>query len=727
MTTLNLHGQENIVAPGFYMPNRLSLQACKTLHYLLQGRLCYLMDSAFPAATEIMDYILAKKIEVEYFDFRHTASQTVKEQIQARLNSGKSVVFVPGRVAKIRGALADVPSVFLQHLGNLHLGIVPLYLNYYGSGMDNLLRDVEEPGCHEEFYVLPQIQPGSYAGERLLSAWMVKGSEVFSAQPWLNSSLTTLLVRALSKHGSQEIIDGMSGKSLPFYKILGVAMTVAKRLRKRGEQRVGVILPPGHGGTIALISCLLAGISPVMINYASSRAAFESTVRQAGLKTFITARQFVEKLPTFSWPPMEQMILVEDLLKSLPKLSLLGNVLLARLAPASLICKLFHTDAHSGEDEALMLFTAGSTGEPKGVAFSHRMIVSNVTQSCCRLDLDRERVLGSLPLFHSFGITIALMLPLLKGRPICTYPNPTDARSLCELIEKYKLTMLCATPTFARAMLRRAEAYTFASVRYFIVGAERLQQELEREYLVRCGVQLLEGYGMTEAAPVCSVNLPDAPMVPGSAYYMPGMSPRSIGTMLPGIAVRITDVDDDSKELPITERGMIWLKGPNIFHGYANRPEFNGSIFKDGWFKSGDIGYMDLNGFLYLSGRLSRFSKIGGEMVPHEGIELMLNQIYDLNVDEEEKIAITGVMDEQKGEALVLISALPEHKDSSAEREVLSYLRSEIAKRGCPNLWAPRHIVPVDSIPMLPSGKQDLSKCRSIAKAYIFGEEEEEA
>ena len=719
MVSINVHGQENIVAPGFYMPNRLSVQACRALHYLLQGRVSYMVDNEFPPEAEVMEYISAKKIACRSFSIQETPPRAMREMVAEQMKRGVSVVFLPGQVAKVRGMLTDVPAEYLQYVSELRVDVVPLYLGYYGSTIDNLYRDRAEAGCREEFYILPRVDVGTRVGEQVLTAWMEKGEALFAAQPLLNTSLTTLLVRAMRRHGSAEIIDGMTGKRLPGYKTLGVAMTVAKRLRKKGLKRVGVILPPGPGGTIVLIACMLAGITPVMINYATSRASFESTVRQAELSCFITARQFMKKLPSFSWPAEEQLLLVEDMLRALPKLSLLSNVLLARVAPAGLICKMFRTDERKGADEAVMLFTAGSTGEPKGVALTHRMIIANVAQSCCRLSLDQERFLGSLPLFHSFGLTIALMLPLLKGRPICTYPNPTDARTLCELIEKYRLTLLCATPTFARAMLRRAEAYTFASVRYFIVGAERLQPEVEKAFLTRCGVQLLEGYGLTEAAPVCSVNLPDAARVRGSAYSIPGIKSGSIGALLPGVAVRFTDVDDDTKELPLTERGMIWLKGANIFSGYVSKPEYNASIFRDGWFKTGDIGQMDLNGFITLGGRLSRFSKIGGEMVPHEGVELALTQILKLNPDEEVKIAITGVMDVQKGEALALLSALPEHSDPAREHEILSGLRSALMQMDLPALWAPRYLIPVTGIPILPTGKQDLSSCKAIAAEAI--------
>ena len=719
MDKLIIHGKENIVKPGFYMPNRISIAAGRALHQLLDGKVCYLVDPTFPPSDDIMNYLKSHDVEIEYFDFRHTTSLAVRDQIRAHLNAGTSVVFLPGQVAKWRGTYSDVPSPFLRHVGSLHISPIPLFLGHYGNTVTTLYREREDPDCHEEFCILPKLAAGPQTGERLMAVWLEKGAELFAARPLLDTSLTTNLVHAIKKYPNVEIVDGMTGAALPHFKALGVSMAVAKGFRKREDKRIGVILPPGAGGVIATLSCLLAGITPVMINYASSRAAFESTVRQAGLKTFITARKFMQKLPQFPWPPEEQLILVEDLLKKTPKLSLITNVMTAKMAPASLICKMFDTDARKADDEAVMLFTSGSSGEPKGVVLTHRMVMANVSQCACRLDLTDCRFLASLPIFHSFGMTVNMMLPLLTGCMVCSYPNPTDARTLNELIEKYRLTLVCATPTFGRAMLRRAERDTFRSVRYFVLGAEKLQPDLEQEFIEKCGVYPMEGYGLTETSPVIGANMPEPEPVKGSKFYIPGTVRPGIGAMLPGIAIRITDVDDDSKELPLTERGMIWFKGANVFSGYIGRPELNKEIFRDGWFKTGDIGQMDLNGFLTLGGRLSRFSKVGGEMVPHEGVELALCKGFNLVAEDGVQIAIAGVSDPQKGEALVLLSALAEHQCSTVEKEVLSSIRTMLADMDMPTLWAPKYLVPVESIPVLPTGKLDLRACKLLAEEAL--------
>lgn len=724
MATLNVTGQENIIHPGFYMPNRLSIGSGKALHHLLGGKVSYLVDPTYPPAEDIMDFLKRKGGDIVYFDFRKTTSRAVREQIQMEMEKGRSVVFLPGHVAKTRGCIADVPSPFLSTVGSLHISPIPLFLAYYGNDLMTLYRDAPDDGNYrEEFCILPQLAPGPQTGERLLAAWMQKGQELFSAHPLLRSSLTTMLVKSMKEHPKAEVIDGLTHTSLPFFKLLGVAMTVSKWLTDSfpNEKRLGVILPPGPGCTIATVACLLSGITPVMVNYACTKASFESMVRQSGVKHFITAAKFRQKLPTFPWPEEDKLVFVENLLHNLSKASVIRNVLLAKATPAALLCRMFGTDSRSNNDEAVLLFTSGSSGEPKGVALTHRMILANCAQCLARFNLGSdEKFLASLPVFHSFGLTITTVLPLLTGFGTCAFPSPTEARNLCDLVKRYKLTLVCATPTFARAMLRRADDTTFRSVRHFIVGAEKLQPALEEEFKTRCGVTLLEGYGLTEAAPVCAVNVPDAPPLPGSAFYVPGLVKRSIGAALPGIAVRITDVDDENRILPLTEQGMLWIKGANIFGGYIGKPELNNDIFNDGWFKTGDIGKLDLNGFIRLGGRLSRFSKVGGEMVPHESVEQAIVAALQLDIETDgAQIAVTGVADAQKGEALVLLSTLPQHQRSSEEKAQLGELRSKLMEANIPNLWTPKYIVPVESIPMLPTGKLDLRGCKLLAEEAL--------
>ncbi len=716
MSKLTIHGRQNIAGkPTFYMPNRLTPEALRALYDLLGGKACFLSDIGCPPSTALAESIAQLGAPIVSFDFRHTTPLKVRTQVSEQFDSGRSVVYLPGEVAKIRGSIGNVPAPYLMSLGSLHISTIPVYLGQYGDTVATFVGDAAQGG-RQELSILPKLSPGPQAGARVLAAWYECSAEQMATQPLLKGSLTTQLVHAMRSHPGQEVVDGLTGGSANNVKLLGVAMALAKKLRKLGEARIGVILPPGPGAVIATMACLLAGVTAVMLNYAAPRESIESATRQAGLRHFLTAQKFKEKLPTFAWPAEEQLLFMEKVLGAIGKPSLLAHIVMAKTMPAGLICKLFKTDSRCDQDEAAMLFTSGSSGEPKGVVLTHRMLLADLSQSTCRITFDNDRFLGSLPIFHSFGLITTMLLPLITGQMFCSYPNPKDTHKLNELVRKHRLTLLCTTPTFVRSMMRRAQDDTYASVRYLIVGAEKLPKPLADEFQARFGIPLLEGYGLTEAAPVCSTNLPDAPLLPGTACYVPAYVPGTVGAPLPGIAMRITDVDDDSRELPLTEQGMLWFKGANFFTGYVGKEDLNPEIFRDGWFKSGDIGSMDLNGFITLGGRLSRFSKLGGEMVPHEGVEQAVMAALNLSEESEvPQVAITSIPDEQKGEALVLLSAIPEHGREASRRAALNTIRTAFAARAIPNLWVPRQLLPVEQIPLLPTGKLDLRRCKLLA------------
>ena len=719
MSTVVVEGAENIRKPAFYIPNRLSIASGRELYHLLDRKVCFHVATHFPPAPDIMAYLESKKVHIEYFDFRHTTPRRVREQIWEQMEAGNSVIFLPGTIARTKNALADLPSPFLRELARLHISPIPIFLSRCGEELGQLCTEDEE--AEEHLCILPKLKPGVLTGERLFSAWMEKSAELYSRHPKLSGSVTTAMVRALKANTSVAVADGVSGKRYSGPMLLGMAITLARHLQRHHLKRVGVILPPSPEACVAVLAGLLAGATPVMINYTASRSTFESIVRQTGIEWFLSSQAFMQKHAGFCWPEADRIYLVDELVhRRMHRHLLTVSARVSRIVPAEFICKRFRTEERRGDDEAVLLFTSGSSGEPKGVPLTHRMLLANTSQLSVRLSLKEERFLGNLPVFHSFGLTAQLFLPLLNRQPLFTYPNPTDARNLCELVRREKLSFLCATPTFARAMLRRAEADTFATVRYFIVGAEKLQPDLDAEFRERHGIQLLEAYGLTETAPVCSLNLPDAPLIEGCDFYIPGHVPGSIGALLPGVAVRITDVNDDSRELAITQQGMLWFKGSNVFRGYLNRPDLSDSVLHDGWFKSGDIGQLDLNGFIRLGGRLSRFSKIGGEMVPHVVVEEVLTRVLHLDASSgAPQIAVMGVSDERKGEVLVLVSTLPEHQRYSAEKDNLNRLQQAMLAERVPNLWVPRHIVPVEAIPVLGTGKMDLCNCKKLVEETL--------
>ncbi len=379
---------------------------------------------------------------------------------------------------------------------------------------------------------------------------------------------------------------------------------------------------------------------------------------------------------------------------------------MSTILPARLLLRLLNVPKKGGHAEAVLLFTSGTTGEPKGAVMSHRNVLGNVSQFRELLDAKKtDAILASLPFFHTFGSTVTLWYPLIEGVRIITYPNPLDAAKCAALIDRYKLTFLLLTPTFLRLYLRKAEPEQLSSLRLIITGAEKLPLDLASHFEECFHKKVFEGYGLTETAPVVSVNLPDPePPNPGN-HVQPSSRVGSVGRLAPGIAAEIREPETGQK-LSLYDSGMLWLRGVNIFEGYLHDPQRTAEVLRDGWLKTGDIGRFDEDGFLFIEGRLSRFSKIGGEMVPHEAIEHKIIDLMGLAGRDERPIAVVGVQDEAKGEALVLLSAV--------DMDVAA-LRKKLQEAGVPNLWIPKHLQRVETIPVLASGKLDLKKCQDCA------------
>jgi acyl-[acyl-carrier-protein]-phospholipid O-acyltransferase/long-chain-fatty-acid--[acyl-carrier-protein] ligase len=320
-------------------------------------------------------------------------------------------------------------------------------------------------------------------------------------------------------------------------------------------------------------------------------------------------------------------------------------------------------------------------------------------------------MLGCLPLFHSFGSTVTLWFPVIQGVNLVTYPSPLETKRLAELVAIHQVDVLLSTPTFMRGFMKRVDSAQLASLKLVVTGAEKLPQSLAEAFSEKFGISPQEGYGLTETSPATNVNLPD-PADRENAVTLPSSRNGTVGQLLPGIAIRITDATTDD-HLTLDQQGMIWLKGANIFQGYLGKPDKSAEVLVDGWFKTGDVGRVDDEGFLHIEGRISRFSKIGGEMVPHETIESAINKALGLDAESERRIAVVGVPDPQKGEAIVLLSALD---NTTIERDCID-LRYKLLEQGIPSLWCPKTIIPVPEIPVLASGKLDIKRCETLAKS----------
>jgi acyl-[acyl-carrier-protein]-phospholipid O-acyltransferase/long-chain-fatty-acid--[acyl-carrier-protein] ligase len=526
----------------------------------------------------------------------------------------------------------------------------------------------------------------------------------YSRRPFLERHVAEACVRGLKKRlGELAVADGHDGTELTGGKLLAAGLAFAEYIRRNVPgQRVGVVLPPCKGAMVANLGILLADKVPVNFNFTMGRAALEVCMRKAGVTCCLTVGALRQKLKDFPWP--ENVVQIEEQVPKLKK-AIAKWFLLAKILPTSWLLRLGRVPRDGDRREAILLFTSGSSGEPKGVVLSHRNLLANTNQFGEMLDLGpQDVILGALPFFHSFGSTVCLLFPMIEGVKVATYPNPLDSVKCAELVKKYQVTVMLATPTFLRGYMKRVEPELLRSVRLIVTGAEKLPTELADAFHARFGKEVMQGYGLTETSPAASFNLPDPPGV-----QQPSHRQGSCGRLVPGLAAEIRHPDTDER-VSLHDTGMLWFKGANVFDGYLDDPQRTAEVIREGWFRTGDLGRFDEDGFLYIEGRMSRFSKIGGEMVPHETIEAKIVECLGLNSEGERIVAISAVADEAKGEALVVLAT----RDIDARA-----LRDQLSEAGLPNLWIPKRIVRVEQIPILASGKLDLQALREAAEKAV--------
>lgn len=541
------------------------------------------------------------------------------------------------------------------------------------------------------------------------------GEEAFQERPSLKRHLARECVRALAKRPNHvEVIDRTAERRpIKAAQLLAVAAALSRHLRKTvPEQRVGIVLPPGAGAHIANLAVACAGKTPVNLNFTVGRAAVEAALRIGEIKTVITADAMRAKIPNFPFP--ENTLDFKKTVEAMGgKKAILPWLLAAYVLPNQWIADLLGLPRTGDNEEAGLLFTSGSSGEPKGVVLTHRNILSNCAQiSSLSILPNTATLIGCLPVFHSFGFTVTVWYPILRGCRVVTLPSPLDTRKIVEAIQQEKATVMVGAPTFVRPFLKKATKEELATLDLVVTGAEKLPLDLYEAFLAQFGIEILQGYGLTETTPVASVNQHHPPVTTSTAEHQDGKRTGSVGRLLPGITARIVD-PDTGEELPMESTGMLWLKGPNVFPGYLKDPEKTAGALKDRWFITGDLGRMDEDGFLYIEGRLSRFSKIGGEMVPHGTVEARIAELFGWDQNEGPTAVVTGVPDASKGEALVLLTTM----EVTAEQ-----VRARLLEAGLPNLWVPRIIRRVDKIPMLGTGKTDLKGCRTLAIELTQGE-----
>ena len=486
------------------------------------------------------------------------------------------------------------------------------------------------------------------------------------------------------------------------------ARAVLERELAPDERNVGVMLPPTAGAAIVNAALALSGRVAVNLNYSASQSILDLCIERAGLRHVISSPLFLGRVKL----DVGERLLDAAALRS--RLTLLDKVTAyvhANVTPVSLLEKLLGVDRIRGDDVLTVIFTSGSTGDPKGVVLTHENVGSNVRAIDAFLHLSpADMALGVLPFFHSYGYTTTLWVPLALDAGVVYHTDPRDAQVVGRMAREHHATCLMATPTFLRIYTRRTPAEDFASLEAVFGSAERLPTEVCEAFERKFGMRPLEAYGCTELSPLVAANVPPSRHVPGRP---PDCREGTVGRPIMGCRVRITDRNGE-RELPVGEEGLLWITGPNVMQGYLDRPDLTAQVVRDGWYCTGDVAKLDREGFIIITGRESRFSKIGGEMVPHLSVEEAVNA--ELGAADGELLAVvTAVPDRAKGERLIVLH-LP------TEREPRDIVR-KLADRGLPNLWIPGAdaFAVISEMPLLGSGKLDLRRLREIA-VERFGE-----
>jgi acyl-[acyl-carrier-protein]-phospholipid O-acyltransferase/long-chain-fatty-acid--[acyl-carrier-protein] ligase len=492
---------------------------------------------------------------------------------------------------------------------------------------------------------------------------------------------------------------------LSFAAALVKSVFVARRLKAAWaeQQMVGILLPPSVGGALVNLAALLSGRTPVNLNYRLSEDALASCVRQCDLKTIVSSKVFLDKVK-LKLPC--RALLLEELLSS-PRLSeKMAALALAWLAPVSRLEKAAGCKrAPELNDLATIVFSSGSTGEPKGVMLSHYNLVSNLEQMGQTFDFGpRDRLIGILPFFHSFGFTATLLGPAYYGLGVVFHPNPLEGKAIGELVRRYGVTYLMATPSFLGIYLRACDPADFGSLTFVMAGAEKLPDWLASAFEERFGIRPVEGYGCTECSPAVTANTHN---FRSAGTRQVGARRGKIGRPMPGMSVRIVDPATRSP-LSVGQPGLLLVRGPNVMQGYLHQPEKTAEVLREGWYETGDIAILDEDGFLQITDRLSRFIKIGGEMVPMVKIE---EELHNLAGVTDLTFVAVGVPDEKKGERLVVLHTLSE--------DALADFLKRLPQLKLPNLWIPKanQFFHVDEVPRLGTGKLDLRLIRQLATA----------
>ncbi len=498
-------------------------------------------------------------------------------------------------------------------------------------------------------------------------------------------------IKAAKKYSKKIAVhDIATDKDINYERMLIVSLILAKKFRKINSKYVGLMVPTSAGCMLANLGILMAGKIPVMINYATGAAQnAEYAQEKCSFSTVITSKKLLEKLKI---DPIEGMIFLEDIVNSVSIFNKIPALIRSKMPVKSIINSVHHD---SDDETAVILFTSGSEKEPKAVQLSHKNINHNLEGISQILDLDAKDIfLANLPLFHVFGITANHWMPLTLGSTAVAYPNPLDYKIICNLVRKFKVTLMAGTPSFYYGYLKKSNQGDFDSIKVAISGADTLSKQIYNGFIKKHNLKIMNAYGTTETSPAISMNLP---------YSNKG---GSVGKPIPNVEVKIINIETD-EELPANTVGKILVKGDMVMKGYLGDLEETTLRIHKGWYDTGDMGLIDEDGYIWHKGRLKRFVKVGGEMISLVKVEEVLNKFLPDDVI----CCVVDVPNPTKGADVVAAVTTGEIDTKAIVRKM---------KKELPAIALPKEFHTFKNIPMMGSGKVNFKEverlCREIHK-----------
>jgi acyl-[acyl-carrier-protein]-phospholipid O-acyltransferase/long-chain-fatty-acid--[acyl-carrier-protein] ligase len=548
--------------------------------------------------------------------------------------------------------------------------------------------------------------PSTSSAFQVRQALQELASEAWGRRKSAGDLLDRRFIRTARRHWGRLAMGDSTGRELTFGRLLTGAILVSKWVRQHGAEgpadgaprplrAVGVMLPATVAGALVNVGITLAGRVPVNLNFTAGPQDIASAIEQCGIRTIVTSKRFLAKAKIDA---LEGMVFVEDILAGIGKLARLRALLAARLAPTALLAP----RGRAPDSTAAIIFSSGSTGAPKGVMFSHQGVIANIDAMAQLFWItERDCITGVLPFFHAFGFTATLWFPIVAGCSVVYHSNPAESQAVGLLVEKYRATLLISTPTFFAGYARKCPREQFSSLRFAIAGAEKLRESTAAFVREKLGLELLQGYGCTEMSPGIAASIPD--YLAGKDSQK-GNKPGAVGLPFPGVAAKVVD-PVTLAPLAANQEGLLLVKGPGRMIGYLNQPERTAAAFHQGWYITGDVALIDTDGFIRITDRLSRFSKIGGEMVPHGRVEEAIGEIVGAC-----PCAVTALEDERRGERLAALYVCSEITPAE--------LWQRLAQTSLPRLWLPKreNLYRVEALPMLATGKLDLRAVRERAR-----------